>query len=121
MSVWRNWIGDSVTRMVEEALHKAQVDSGEIILAASKQEVPLDESTLQKSGMVIKKGNDVIISYGGGAGTGFPIVPYAIRWHETQANFQHGRKWKYLRDPFNRLIINTYSNAIQRRMGEIGL
>ena len=118
---WRNWRGEAVTRMVKEALNKAKIDTAEIILTESKKEVPLDEGVLERSGTVVKRRNNVFISYGGGHGTGFPIVPYAIRWHETQANFQHGRKWKYLRDPFNRLIINTYNNEIQRRMGEIGL
>ena len=28
-------------------------------------------------------------------------TPYAVRWHEEPANFQRGRKNKYLEDPCN--------------------
>jgi len=44
----------------------------------------------------------VCLSAGGGNGTGFQKVPYAIKWHEEEANFQKGRKNNYVRDPVKR-------------------
>ncbi|MEN8907897.1 MAG: hypothetical protein ABF289_18250 [Clostridiales bacterium] len=123
MGVWQNWNGDEVVRAVEAAVLLAQNDTGEVILGAAKQEVPLDESTLQKSGTIVRVEDEgatvIVVSFGGGHGTGFPIVPYAVRWHETQANFQHGRKWKYVRDPFNRLVVTTYERALRQRLGAV--
>lgn len=123
MSVWQNWRGEEVIQAVQEAVLMAQNDTGEIILGAAKQEVPLDEGILERSGTIVRvlDGGEtvIVVSFGGGAGTGFPVVPYAIKWHETQANFQHGRKWKYVRDPFNRLVVNTYENTLRRRLGAV--
>lgn len=104
---WTSWNGPRITRNVLEACTRAVDKTGHVILTASQSQVPIDEKTLLGSGIVILKNESgvpiAIVSYGGGAGTGHPKVPYAIRWHEEQANFQHGRKWKYLKDPYNRL------------------
>lgn len=112
--MWTNWRGDEAVNIVNAALRRAAQKTGSVVLQASQGEVPLDESPLMKSGIVIMAANNVpacCITYGGGAGTGFPIIPYAVRWHEKQANFQHGRKRFYLRDPFMRLAKVTFENS----------
>jgi hypothetical protein len=38
-------------------------------------------------------------------------VTYAVKWHENTTNFQHGRKWHYLIDPFT-LIFQTGSSIL---------
>jgi hypothetical protein len=113
---WRRWDGDQINRVVKEACRKACEKAANVVLPATKQEVPLDEGFLLRTGIVLmrwKGSNPVaVISYGGGSGTGFPRLPYAIRWHENDANFQHGRKKKYLKDPFNRLGPNALQNCL---------
>jgi hypothetical protein len=119
MNGWTRWFGDEVKRLTNEACCKAVQKTGEVVLAAAKNEVPLDEGTLKDSGIVIMAaGNEpaCCITFGGGQGTGFPIVPYAIRWHEHTANFQHGRKAFYLRDPFNRLAKQKLEEFIKEEM-----
>lgn len=99
---WKQWRGDRLKRRTHTNIAAAMFRAGQAILGVANQQVPLDEGTLQSTGIVkVDPSNDhrVIISYGGGAGTGFARVPYAIKWHETEANFQHGRKSNYLRDP----------------------
>ena len=99
---WSKWYGDSLDRNTLAAIEKALVQAAEAIGAISDQQVPHDEGMLQASREVLVNPSDrteVSISYGGGIGTSVPRVPYAVKWHETQANFQKGRKWKYLRDP----------------------
>lgn len=111
---WRNWNGDNIVNQFESNLKNSINKTLETIFTESKGEVPLDEGVLSGSGRVVmaKKGGSV--SFGGGSGTGHPLVPYAIRWHENPANFQHGRKRFYLRDPFNRLAINELMNNLRR-------
>lgn len=72
------------------------------LLVLSSNEVPLDESTLSKSGHVFEVGElEVGVSYGGAG------IAYAVYQHEgvrrdgshVVRNYQHGRKSKYLEDP----------------------
>lgn len=110
MAGWRNWRGDELVRLINRAAIQSVKDTGEQIIEASKREVPLDEGTLEHTGIVVMAPGDIpsgCATFGGGAGTGFPIIPYALRWHQVSANFQHGRKRFYLRDPFNRLAKST--------------
>lgn len=110
MSGWTNWRGEVLIRLIKNAATQSVKDTGEQILAASKMEVPLDEGTLEHTGVVVMAPGNIpsgCVTFGGGSGTGFPIIPYALRWHQVQANFQHGRKRFYLRDPFNRLAKST--------------
>ncbi len=120
MSGWRFWNGEQVTALVKQACEKAVDKTAHVVLTASKEEVPLDESPLMRSGIVLMKwrgSNPVaVICYGGGAGTGFPKLPYAVKWHENDANFQHGRKKNYLRDPYNRLASSTLRNALMEEL-----
>lgn len=70
--------------------------AAEHVLAESKQEVPLDEGTLERSGKatVDETALTAAVSYD---------TVYAVRQHE-ELTWQHapGRKAKYLEDPMNR-------------------
>lgn len=126
MASWITWNGAEIKAKVREAERLAARDAGHVILEASKTEVPLDEATLQNSGVVFvtRPGENppqAFITYGGGGNTGLPRIPYAVRWHETSANFQHGRKKSYLRDPFNRLAPTLYPAAVKRQLGLFGI
>ena len=99
---WKAFHGRRLIQRTEDAMADGVMNATEAIGAISDQQVPHDEGTLQGSKSI--KANprnrmQVAISYGGGAGTGFPRVPYAVKWHENDANFQKGRKSNYLRDP----------------------
>lgn len=68
-------------------------DCANLLLEESRKQVPLDSGALSRSGKVSPpEGLTTTVSYD---------TPYAVRWHETNANFQHGRKMKYLEDPCN--------------------
>lgn len=64
------------------------------LATASKAQVPLDTGAL-KASCVVDVNED------GSQGTVSYDTPYAVRWHEEDANFQRGRKKKYLEDPLN--------------------
>ena len=71
-------------------------DQGNQLLRESRNEVPLDTSTLLKSSKSEFVGEfEREVSYN---------TPYALRVHEhPEYNFQRGRKAKYLEDPHKRL------------------
>jgi hypothetical protein len=123
MNGWKRWNGDYILKQLNKELFLSVVDTLNVVLSVSKSEVPLDEGYLMRTGFIkaFYRGKKIIgiISYGGGAGTGFPQIPYAIRWHENKANFQHGRKWKYLVHPWNRLCPKTLENIIRVRVRKI--
>ena len=99
---WKSFHGRRLIQRTEDAMADGVMNATEAIGAISDQQVPHDEGTLQGSKSIKanpRKRMQVAISYGGGAGTGFPRVPYAVKWHENDANFQKGRKSNYLRDP----------------------
>lgn len=119
---WRNWKGDQLERALQEAAVEAIKKTCYIILEAAKQEVPHDEGTLERSGMVLMAPDGSpqgLICFGGGTGTGHPIIPYAVRWHENNARFQKGRKRFYLRDPLDRLAEPTLRSALVQELGEV--
>lgn len=118
---WASWNGERIKAIVEDSALKAVEKTAHVVLSASQLQVPLDEGALMRSGIVIIKHEDVpiaVICYGGGSGTGHPKIPYALRWHENQANFQHGRKWKYLKDPFNQLAKTALMNFLKEQLKE---
>lgn len=100
---WTEWNGDQCLDLVVNGLGVGIHDWLEYVKSVSQREVPLDEGSLMRSCYIITKvSNKKVegsISYGGGSGTGIPKVPYAVRWHFEDANFQHGRKNNYLKDP----------------------
>lgn len=117
MRGWKSWRGDLLLRNTRREMGRALLAAGESTLAESQKQVPLDEGTLQESGIVKTNPSeplDVVISYGGGPGTGFPLVPYARRWHETPANFQHNRKHNYLRDPLKEHAPGAVEKALKK-------
>jgi hypothetical protein len=98
---WITWHGDRVIQRFRQASMDALESAVERVGQVSDQQVPHDEGWLQASKTIIRddaKGQ-VAIGYGGGGNSGFPEVPYAVKWHEIPANFQKGRKHNYLRDP----------------------
>lgn len=120
---WTRWNGTQITANIKNATVKAVDKTAHVILTASQSQVPLDEGFLSRSGIVIIKNENnmpiAIICYGGGPGTGHPKIPYAIKWHETQANFQHGRKWKYLKDPFSQLAATALKQSLTQELRSI--
>ena len=116
MSNWKSWNGDKVVEAMRRANSRAIYATLQEIGSKSDQQVPLDESTLLKSKHIDVQGNSGVISYGGGPGTGHPKVPYAKRWHENSANFQHGRKKRYLADPFNKNANRLYKKALKQQL-----
>jgi hypothetical protein len=104
---WKKWRGDLAKQLIREGSAEGVHKFGFVVLEQAKNEVPLDEGTLKDSGDVTMnpdRSPEGVIHFGYGQGTGQPRIPYAVRWHENSANFQRGRKSRYLADPFNRLI-----------------
>ena len=114
---WKSFHGQRLIERTESAMARAVIDTGEAIGMISDQQVPHDEGILQGSKIVKANPTDkleVAISYGGGAGTGHPRVPYAFKWHENDANFQKGRKSNYLRDP----VFQQGSSILMQKLRE---
>ena len=80
------------TKVKQEALAQAARDAAQALLDESAKQVPHDTGALELSGTVSSEPGHAVVSYD---------TPYAVRWHETPANFQRGRKMKYLEDPAN--------------------
>lgn len=108
---WREWRGPEVIKKVEAAERAALRTVAREILAAAKQEVPLDDGDLLASGKILRsraKVPIVRIRFGG------PQVAYAVRWHEAPAEFKGGRKRRYLADPFNRIAPQRVPQEMRR-------
>jgi hypothetical protein len=116
--MWKSWKGDQVKGKTEAALNKAIHSTLETVGSASDQQVPHDEGDLQRSKFIKVQNGEGVISYGGGAGTGHPVIPYAKRHHEKEANFQKGRKNKYLSDPFNQIAPRAYQDSLKTNLQE---
>lgn len=69
-----------------------------LLLDEARKQVPLDTGALSRSGMVDCDGMQATVSFD---------TPYAVRWHEQRANFQRGRKNKYLEDPCNDPVLKA--------------
>lgn len=94
------WDAAKVEALIQAGGAKGVRACANMLLEESRKQVPLDTGALSRSGMVDSDGLAATVSYD---------TPYAVRWHEEQANFQRGRKNKYLEDPVN-------DSAIQARM-----
>lgn len=70
------------------AARRAGLLGGELVLQRSRDIVPIEEGTLERSGQVTQDGDRVAVSYD---------TPYAVRQHED-LSLQHdsGRSAKYL-------------------------
>lgn len=96
------WDASKALRTAAQGGSHGLYEYATLVLDESRKQVPLDTGALSRSGMVSIDGLAATVSYD---------TPYAVRWHEEQANFQHGRKNKYLEDPCN-------DPALQARMLE---
>lgn len=114
---WTKWNGKSLKAKMLASVSEAVYDTAEQVGAQSDQEVPHDEGTLMQTKTIMVDPSNpthVHIGYGGGSVSGFPIVPYAVKWHETPANFQKGRKHNYLRDPLNQVAPRALMNNLKK-------
>ena len=116
---WTKWNGTILEKRVENAIEKGIDHTLNQIHSQSLQEVPHDEGYLSQSIITRAKGKEGFISAGGGGGTGFPRVPYAVKWHEKSANFQKGRKKNYIRDPLNQVGSKNLAKNIQRELKSV--
>lgn len=92
MNVRVKWRGNEIERALAKATPTALFQAGEDIRGVSIRQAPLDTGALIRSSATQVDGQTVSVSYD---------TPYAVRWHEQDANFQRGRKKKYLEDPIN--------------------
>lgn len=102
---WTKFNGRQVRSQIRGIVSDELLAIAKDIGDESQKEVPLDTGALANSMHIAKNpGNEleVKIGYGGGGVSGKEVIPYAIRWHENHANFQNGRKMKYLSDPYRR-------------------
>ena len=112
--MWKRWNGPRLQTRFNEATDRAMEQALEVVGGVSDQQVPHDEGTLQQSKTIRVVNGVGKIGYGGGPGTGWPVVPYAIKWHETPANFQKGRKHNYLREPFHAEFPRALRETVRR-------
>lgn len=91
-----HWHGDAADARVHAAAGRGLLKGAEHVLGESRAEVPLEEATLERSGVasVDPATLTAAVSYD---------TPYAVRQHEN-LSYRHdaGRKAKYLEDPMNR-------------------
>lgn len=90
--VHMNWDADVLQARLITGKRQALRNAGNYILDESRKQVPLRTGALMRSGAVDASDEEVTVSYD---------TPYAVRWHEHDANFQRGRKKKYLEDVIN--------------------
>lgn len=96
---------DLIQGITKAGSRKATWSALDYLAQRSKEQVPLDTGMLKASCAVDVNddGSQGAVSYD---------TPYAVRWHEENANFQRGRKRKYLEDPLN-------DSGVQKAMSEI--
>lgn len=102
---------------IREGLADGLEDLSENILEEAQRIVPIEESTLSKSGMAItdREGLKATISFGSGA-----AAPYAVIQHED-TSFKHdeGRQSKYLEQPFVKISddkgLDILADAVKRQ------
>lgn len=89
------WHGDEILALIEGAEVAGLTLGAEHLLQVSRTEVPIEEATLERSGVAsVDAGQHrAAVSYD---------TPYAVRQHE-ELTYRHdeGRKAKYLEDPLN--------------------
>jgi len=110
---WQLWRGEEAKAIARKAEIEALRETGEDILRAARAEVPFQDGDLLRSGRIERsraKKPTVRIIFGG------PAAPYAVKWHERPAQFRHGRKRRYLADPFNRHAWRGYRQHLLSRL-----
>lgn len=119
--MWTEWNGKKINALLESELSDANLLAIRALGEITDTKVPHDEGYLQKSKVVMKDPSNKMISvlaYGGGGASGFPLVPYAVKWHEVPANFQKGRTHNYVRTPLNSKGAELLRRSIQRKQAE---
>lgn len=104
-----------IKAITQSGSRKATWAALDYLAARSKEQVPLDSGALKASCVVD-------VNADGSQGTVSYDTPYAVRWHENDANFQRGRKKKYLEDPLNDAAVQSEmvrlaGNAFSSEMG----
>lgn len=91
-----SWNGAAIAAAVEAAARRGVALAGEHLLGESRDLVPLEEGTLERSGTVVVDEDKF-------TATVVFDTPYSVVQHE-RLDFQHapGRQAKYLEEPFNR-------------------
>lgn len=92
MSVTAKWYPEKALAIVQTGGEQAVRACAQFLLDESRKQVPIDTGALSRSGAIDVQGLQGTVSYD---------TPYAVRWHEHNANFQRGRKSHYLSDPCN--------------------
>lgn len=88
------WNGPRITKQLEEAASRGLKLAAEHVLKESRTEVPIQEGTLERSGVASVDGLKAAVSYD---------TSYAQRVHEDMtARHDPGRKAKFLEDPLAR-------------------
>lgn len=116
---WTFFRGAELLARVDFACDKGTEDASQAIKGQVLQEVPHDEGFLSESVIIVDDPTDSkrkLLTAGGGSGTGFPKVPYAYKWHENRANFQKGRKSKYVYDPLFQVGPKALINGLLQRL-----
>jgi len=109
---WKNFKGDRLAKKIKKAAGNATKIAADVIGEEADQQVPLDEGTLQASQRKESEGLTTALGYGYMPNGGKDKIPYARKWHELPANFQHGRKHNYLRDPVNSKGVRALTKAL---------
>lgn len=89
------WNADAVLAELRDASVRGITVAAEHLLQVSRSEVPIEEATLERSGVatVDAAARTAAVAYD---------TPYAKRQHEDMTlRHDAGRKAKYLEDPFN--------------------
>ncbi|GAB3437482.1 hypothetical protein [Actinophytocola sediminis] len=90
------WYGHEADTRMRAGAVRGLRKAAEHVLGESRREVPLEEATLERSGVasVDAESLTAAVAYD---------TPYAVRQHE-ELDYQHdeGRKAKYLEDPLER-------------------
>lgn len=91
MSVSFTWNGGEVADEAREGAERGIALAAEHLLGVSRQLVPLEEGTLERSGVASSDGLEAAVSYD---------TVYAVRQHE-ELDWRHdqGRQAKYLEQP----------------------
>lgn len=110
--MWKNYQGDAIKRKLHEAARSALETGAEVLLEDANRTVPIEESTLQKSGSVSVDSSDLraAVNYD---------TPYAVRQHEdTRLRHDAGRRAKWLQLTFEERV-NTVRDLIADELKKV--
>lgn len=117
-TAWKNWNGKQVIKEFRKECSDAMYKAGQTMKTQVLQEIPHDEGTLQDTvKSMLDPDNDltVIVAAGGGGASGMAKIPYAVKWHEVEANFQKGRKSQYIRDPLKQVMPKAIKEELTKK------